>query len=169
MTKQHVAPQAKDFMTRRLHCITPEMPLAKIVEFLEKHDISNAPVVEKVQGRQVLVGFLSEQDCLEHLANESFYGSPYVPQTAGTIMRKHPVCVSPDTELFTLASILVSHGYRHLPVVDDGELVGIVSRRDILRAMNEFYRDEMRKQDQERRPPDLHQIMHHRFIVSGRK
>lgn len=168
MTEKHPAPQAKDFMTRHLHSISPEMPLAEIIEFLEKHQISNAPVVEEKNGRQILVGFLSEQDCLEYLANESFYGSPYAPQTAATIMRKHPVCVPPETELFTLASIFVNHGYRHLPVVEEGELVGIVSRGDILRAMNAYYQDEIRQQDRERRPPDIHEIMHHRFIMSGR-
>ena len=122
MTQQHTAPQAKDYMTRHPRCIKPEMPLAEIIEYLGKHDLSNAPVVEEENGRLILIGFLSERDCLEYLVNESFYGSPIAPQTAATIMRKHPVCVSPDTELFTLASIFVHHSYRHLPVIDVNEL-----------------------------------------------
>ena len=36
------------------------------------------------------------------MSNELFYGSPSQQQTAATIMRKHPVCVAPETELFTL-------------------------------------------------------------------
>ena len=168
MPSKHPIPQARDFMTRKVRSVSPEMSLSEVVAFLEKHGISNAPVVESLDGRDLLVGFLSERDCLEFLANESFYGSPAPPQTAMTIMRKHPVCVEPETELFTLASIFVNHGYRHLPVVEDGELVGIVSRRDILKAMNAFYSDEIRAKDKQRQRPDYEDIMQRRFVLSDR-
>ena len=110
----------------------------------------------------------AERDCLEHLSNEAFYGSPMPPQTAGTVMRKHPVCVAPDTELFTLVSIFVHHGYRHLPVVEDGHLLGLVSRRDILKALESYYSSATREHDREHFPPNPKEIMHHRFLMSGR-
>lgn len=168
MSKSHEVPQAKDFMTRHVHSIPPQMPLDEIIQFLAKHEISNAPVVESRDGREILVGFLSERECLEFLANESFFGSPAPPQTAATIMRRHPVCVQPQTELFTLASIFVNHGYRHLPVVEDDRLVGIVSRRDILRAMNDFYGDEIREKDRQRQRPDYEDVMQRRFVISAK-
>lgn len=161
-------PQARDFMTSHVHTVGPEMPLADVVTFLMRHGISNAPVVEDDSGRQVLVGFVSERDCLEFLANEMFFGSPAQPQTARTIMKRHPVCVEPTTDVFTLASVFVSHGYRHLPVVEDRQLVGMVSRRDILKALDDYYRDAIRQREFERFPPDVHEIIHHRFLVSGR-
>ena len=68
-------PRAKDFMTAQVQTITPEMPLAAIIEFLEKHLVSNAPVVELQGDEKMLVGFVSERECLEFLANESFFGS----------------------------------------------------------------------------------------------
>jgi CBS-domain-containing membrane protein len=123
-------------------------------------------VIEQQADRKILVGFVSERDCLEFLANESFFGSPSLPQTAATIMRRHPVCVQPDTELFTLASIFVSHGYRHLPVVENGELLGIVSRRDILKAMDNYCRKRLQKKDRQRHLPDYSDVMQQRFIVS---
>lgn len=162
-------PQAREFMTSHVHTVPPEMPLADVVAFLVKHAISNAPVVEEDgAGHRTLVGFVSERDCLEFLANEMFFGSPAQPQTARTIMKRHPVCVEPTTDVFTLASIFVSHGYRHLPVVEDRQLVGIVSRRDILKALDGYYRDAIRQREAERFPPDVHEIIHHRFLVSGR-
>ena len=82
-------------------------------------------------------------------------------------MRRHPVCVQPETDLFTLASIFVSHGYRHLPVVEEGRLVGIVSRRDILKAMDHYYRKMLEKKDRDRQLPDYSEIMQQRFIVSS--
>jgi CBS domain-containing protein len=83
-------------------------------------------------------------------------------------MRKHPVCVQPQTELFTLASIFVHHGYRHLPVVEDGVLLGIVSRRDILKAMNDYYQREIRDSDRRKHPQEVAEMIQQRLIVTSR-
>lgn len=168
MSESKAAPCAADFMTLQVHFVTPEMSLGDVVQFLLQHKISNAPVVDQQNGKKLLVGFISEQDCLVFLSNEAFFGSPAPPQTAQTIMRMHPVCVAPDTELFTLASIFASHGYRHVPVVENGELVGVVSRRDIMKAMDAHYRNSTKQRDEQRFPPDLGQIINHRFVVSDR-
>lgn len=155
-------------MTRQVRTVPPDMPLGDVIQFLLKHRVSNAPVVEKRGSDDALVGFISERDCLALLADESYFGSPCPPQTARTAMRVHPVCVAPETELFTLASIFVNHGFRHLPVVDNGVLQGIVSRRDILRAMDEYYRESQSSQTQKKFfRPDPHEIANHRFITGG--
>ncbi len=134
-------PVAADFMNLRPRTVPSGMPLDAVVSFLLKHSISNAPVVvASTTGRQ-LVGFISERDCLEYLSNEAFYGNPAPPHRAETIMRRHPICVAPDTDLFTLVSVFISHGYRHLPVTEGNKLLGIVSRRDILRALDKHYRE----------------------------
>lgn len=164
-TGKKSAPQTREFMTQHIHAITADMQLADVIRFLDHHQISNAPVVETdASGNQVLVGFLSEGDCLEHLSNEVFYGSPYQAQTARTMMKRHPVCVEPETDIFTLASIFVSHRYRHLPVVKDGRLLGIVSRRDILKALDRFYREDEEGRTLKKSPRDLREVMNLRFV-----
>jgi CBS domain-containing protein len=167
MTQEKSAPCAADYMTRHVHVITPDMPLGDVVQFLLQHEISNTPVVEIQNQKQVLIGFISERDCLEFLSNEAFYGCPSPPQTARTIMRMHPVCVSPDTELFTLASIFSSHSYRHLPVVEHDELIGIISRRDVLKALDEYYQDAIKSHDERRFRPDLRKIVNLRFLAKS--
>lgn len=72
MTTPQETPLAKDVMNRHIYTIGPDMSLADVVAFLLKHKISNAPVVEKVSGHDILVGIVSEGDCLEHLSNERF-------------------------------------------------------------------------------------------------
>ena len=124
-------------------------------------------VVESEGVDEARLGFISEGDCLEHLSNDLFYGNPMPDRSARSIMKAHPVCVDPDTDLFTLASVFVNHRLRHLPVVENHSLLGIVSRRDILRATDEYYRDLLKKCEQERFRPDLSQIVNHRFIVRG--
>ena len=169
MTTQTDVPMAKDFMSRHVQTIDSEMSLLEIADFLFKHEVSNAPVVEKLDdGRKHLVGFVSEGDILEHLANETFYGSPNRPFQAGTIMKRHPVCVDANADIFSLASVFVSHRFRHLPVVEDGALVGIVSRRDILHALVKYLRARGSETDSMRNPPDLSQLKNLRFLLQGR-
>jgi CBS domain-containing protein len=161
------APTALDIMTSRVQTVDPGMKLGEIVAVLLKHKLSNVPVVETQGDHRRLLGFVSEGDCLEFLGNELFYGNPSPTQTARTIMKKHPTCVAPETDIFTLTSIFTSHRYRHLPVVRDQNLLGIVSRRDVLKSLDEYSRSWDRTRDQEKFPIDIHKIMNHRFIVSG--
>ncbi len=160
------APTARDVMNSHVHTVEPQMHMADVVTFLIKHKISNAPVVKTEANQRLLLGFVSEENCLEYLANESFYGNPSPPQTAQTIMTKHPVCVGPDEDIFTLTSIFTSHHYRHLPVVEGQHLLGIVSRRDIIKALDQYYREWTRTRDRDRFPVDVHKIMNHRFLVT---
>ena len=152
-------------MNRKVVSVTPETTLEDVINTLFKHQISNVPVVAEHKPHPILVGFVSEADCLEQLSEEVFYGSPMPPQSAATIMKKHPVCVDPETELFSLASVFVDHGLRHLPVVENHELLGIVSRRDILKALNDYYRNQTAEHISERFPPDLSKLINLRFIM----
>lgn len=165
MTEADHIPQARDFMNRHVRTVGPDDTLQDVTDFLISHKLSNAPVVETDEnGRRKLIGFLSEQDCLEHLSNELFYGRIEQARTARIIMKTHPVCVSPETDLFSLASIFVSHGYRHLPVVEDGYLAGIVSRHDILKAINEYYNKWFNQMELDHFPPDLTKMINLRFF-----
>lgn len=165
--KTRTEPTAQDFMHRDVHTVEADMRLVDVVEFLLKHELSNAPVVRMDGDKLLLRGFVSEADCLEALASEMFYGMPSPPKTAETVMKKHPTCVSPATDIFALTSIFTSHRYRHVPVVDGHVLLGIVSRRDVLRALDKFYRDWMRDRNLEKFDVDLHKIVNHRFLVTS--
>ncbi len=170
MTDAVPVPRARDFMNRQVQTVRADQSLEDVTNFLITHELSNAPVVEPCdEGPPVLLGFLSEGDCLEHLSNELFHGRTQQARTARTIMKGHPICVAPDTELFTLASILVSHGFRHLPVVENDRLLGIVSRRDILRAIDAYYREWVLKDQQEHFPPELTAFQKLRFQLTGKR
>ncbi len=168
MTIQKDVPQAKDVMTTRVHTITPDMTLEEAIEFLLQHSISNAPVTNESNSREELVGFFSEGDGLEHLSGQMFFGNGEKDVPVGSIMKRHPVCVEPNADLFSLASILVSHRYRHLPVVEERWLVGIISRRDVLKALLEYHRKSQRTRDEERAQPDLSKLINLRFLLRGK-
>lgn len=167
MNTTQPAPNAREFLHHRPLTVSPGDSLAEVIQNLLKHKVSNAPVVDSTSGKQVLVGFITEADCLEFLSNELFYGNPAPTLTAEQVMKRHPVCVSPDTNLFALASILASHRLRHVPVVEHDELIGMVSRRDVLAALEKQYREVTRQRESTRHLPNLDEIINHRFIVRG--
>ncbi len=165
----HQQPVARDLMNQSIHCVTPEATLNELVALFLKHQVSCAPVVDKNDDQKVLLGFVSQGDALSNLSNQMFGGIPRQPMTVATIMKRHPVAITPETDVFAIASILNSHGYRHVPVVDQqNRLQGLVSRREVLVALNKYFDDEQREYDVEHFRPDLHKIMNLRFILSGR-
>lgn len=166
MTTKMKLPNAGTLMNRRVHSVTADLSLAELIDFLLKHEISSAPVVETKGSTKYLVGFISERDALEHLSNEIFYGFPVQPRSVETCMKRHPIAITEDVDLFAIGSLLVNHGYRHLPVVDDeNQLLGVVSRRDVLKPMKAFYAGSIQEHDAEYFPPDVKKIINHRFIV----
>jgi CBS domain-containing protein len=53
------------------------------------------------------------------------------------VMTRDPICAPPTTDIHDAVEQMLEGGFRHLPVVEDGKLVGIVSTRDLLRAAEE--------------------------------
>ncbi|MBX3423719.1 MAG: CBS domain-containing protein [Pirellulaceae bacterium] len=168
MSEHEPPPEVSQFMHRQVKSVTPDMQLDEVVQFLLSNQLSNAPVVQAGDGGNYLIGFVSERDCLAALTQEEFYGSPAPTQTVRTIMRSSPVSVPPDTDLFAVASLLIHHGYRHVPVTDEGKLLGMVSRRDVLHAVADYGKRYGQALLRERFRPDPRQIINLRFLVKGK-
>lgn len=130
--------RARDIMTHRVLTLREDQPLVTAVIKLVASKISGAPVIDD-NGH--LVGILSEFDCMKQLANGSFHQEG-LPQdaTVGDVMTMAAHRVQPDTDLFSIASLFIAHRIRRLPVVEKQRVVGIVSRRDALRAISELYK-----------------------------
>ena len=125
-------PTVRSIMTRKLVTLNPEMAALEAAQRLLKHGISGAPVVDR-EGR--LLGLLSEFDCLRAVASADFEMDAHdrIEQVAD-LMSPDPKTVSPEMGLFALAHEFVTHRVRRFPVVDQGQLIGQVSRRDALKA-----------------------------------
>ena len=79
---------------------------------------------------KMLVGILTERDVLRAAANETDLSTASVEDW----MTPDPETAEPDLETEDAAGMMLSRGFRHLPVTQDGALVGIVSLRDVLSA-----------------------------------
>ena len=129
-------PTARAIMTRRLVTLQPDMALVDAARVLLRKGISGAPVVDG-QGR--LLGLLSEFDCLRAVASADYEmdGHDQI-ETVEQVMSTDPRTIHPDMELFAIAHAFVETHMRRFPVVEDGKLVGQVSRRDALKAAVEL-------------------------------
>lgn len=79
---------------------------------------------------KMLVGILTERDVLRAAANETDLSTASVEDW----MTPDPETAEPDLETEDAAGMMLSRGFRHLPVTQEGDLVGIVSLRDVLSA-----------------------------------
>jgi CBS domain-containing protein len=120
----------RDVMATKLYTLQPEMSLIQAIGLLLKHKISGAPVVSE-DGQ--LVGVISEKDCLRLFANEAFYDQATEARVAD-YMSSAVETIEADADVFKAAQIFLKNTFRRLPVLDEGNLVGQVSRRDILMA-----------------------------------
>ena len=147
--------QAKDIMTTRVITVNPQTPIAKAARILLKDRINGLPVLDD-QGR--LVGIICQHDLVVQqkglpipslfrimdLDKEDVRDGVYekdvekiIAATVGEAMTKDPVFVRPDTSLEVLAELMVDHSFHTLPVLENGRLVGVVGKEDVLRTLTD--------------------------------
>ena len=125
--------QARQYMSKSLVTLRPDMDVIQAVHLLVEHKISGAPVLDD-HGN--IVGMLTERDCMEVVLKASYHGElgGQVEQYMSRVVRT----VDVDSSLLDLAQMFVNSAYRRYPVMDGNRLVGIISRRDMLRAVQDL-------------------------------
>lgn len=141
---------AADVMTSDVITIPPTATLRQAARLMTSHGISALPVVKG----GVVVAVLSEADLLQpdttatpqpdwwlhQLAGEVELAPEYLAalrdanRSVGQVMQPNPVWVPPDAKLPAIAALMAQQGVRRVLVLRDGVLLGIVSRRDLVRA-----------------------------------
>jgi len=139
-------------MTHPVLGVAPEAPVREVAALMLERRISGVPVVDAAGH---VVGVVSEGDFLRRPEIETdhagsrwlhFFASAderardYIKthgRTAADVMSKPALTVAADAPLAFLARLMASRGIKRLPVVEDGRLIGIVTRADLLRAVYE--------------------------------
>lgn len=125
-------PLVRDIMvTDGLVTFRPETPMREAMAIMISRSISGAPVVES---GMLLVGMISEHDCLHVIAAGSYQEEPVGERTVGQLMSTEVTAVDPELDLFGVAHLLMNKRLRRVPVVKGGIVQGQVSRRDVLKA-----------------------------------
>lgn len=136
MREPNRIPTARDLMARNLITFRPDQTILEAISILTTNRISGGPVID-AEGR--LIGMLSELDCLRMLASDEFYQEE---QEQGALVEKFMTrqfkMIPPELGIYGLSHYFLTTAVRRLPVVDQDRLVGQVSRRDVLRGMEEM-------------------------------
>ncbi len=128
------APKVKDYMSRDLVTVTPDMDLHRAIKLLLQRRVSGVPVLSD-DGR--LVGILSKKDCLEVAFSASYHQDWAGP--VSRYMSTNVETVDADADLVGVADLFRKSGFRRYPVMSGGRVVGIIARHDILRGLDELW------------------------------
>ena len=112
---------AKEIMTRDVITVNPTMTVKNLAMTLIKNQISGAPVADK--GGKI-VGIVSEADIVGKKGKD-----------VKSIMSTKVISVAEDTPVEEIARLMTTHRIRRLPVMRGAEVVGVVSRADIVSAI----------------------------------
>ncbi len=117
--------KVKNIMSSDVHTVTPDKSLKDLLDLMFREKHRGYPVVESgsLQGIVTLTDVQKVPDQQREL------------MTVGQIMNKNLYVISPDEEASTAVRMMSERGIRRIPVMDNDKLVGIVSREDLVRAM----------------------------------
>jgi CBS domain-containing protein len=106
---------------------TPETPVRSVVQLFADHRIGAVPVVQDGQ----VVGIMSERDVIYSLARD---GAAILEWPVERVMTQPAITVESSLSPLTGLSLMTRRRIRHLPVVDDGRMVGFISIGDLVKA-----------------------------------
>ena len=113
-----------------LATVTPKVSVAEVSELMATRRIGAILVVEKGK----LAGIFTERDALVRVIAK---GVDPKQTTVGEVMTKNPDTIQPTESVQTALDLMAERGYRHLPVMDEGQLYGIISIRDLYRSVKQ--------------------------------
>ena len=120
----------KDYMAKSLVTFKPDTDVLDAVHELVKHRIAGAPVVDDAGN---LIGMLSELDCKKVALHAGYHGDWGGP--VSDFMSDGVETVDAEMNIIDLAAEFIESKYRRFPVVENNRLIGQISRRDVLRAL----------------------------------
>ena len=118
-------------MTPQVVTFTPDMPLSLALDRVMSSHHMGGPVIDD---NEQVIGFLSEQDLLEKLVKVSYFCQD--THIVGDCMYQEVLSVSPDLSIIELADMMQVGKPKAYPVLDNKKLVGIITRTDVLRAID---------------------------------
>ena len=128
-------PKISEYMDTVVPVIGHETPVIEAVDFLLENKVTGAPVVDRTEN---LVGIITETDLLK-LVTEGVKGEPPMDATVAEYMTRDVITVPPIVDIYYVAGMFLANDFRRLPVVEDGKIVGAITRYDLLRVVRSLF------------------------------
>ncbi len=119
-----------EYMTPEPIFFHPDTDVFEAIRKLLEHRITGAPVLDE-HGK--IVGAFSELDCLRITLSSTYYEG--MAGKVSEFMTKDVTAIDPETSILEVADLFAKSTLRHFPVMEDGKLVGVISRVDVLKAL----------------------------------
>jgi len=121
----------KDYMSKDVTTFHKSDCIYDVMRELLEKKISGGPVLNK-SGK--LVGIISESDIMKNIVDSQYYNMPITKTNISKYMKKSVDYISPEITIFEAASEFLKLKRKRFPVIISGEIVGIISRIDIISA-----------------------------------
>jgi predicted transcriptional regulator len=129
--KKIVHETASDYMTTNVITFKADQEIMDVTEKIIQKKISGAPVVND---NGEIIGVITEKDCLRVIYDEKYHNLFPNKGKVTNYMSKEVVTVNHNIKINELASLFMKSNFRRYPVLRNGKMVGIISRRDVLKA-----------------------------------
>ena len=120
----------RDIMSRDCYRVKARTSILELAQGLTHHRLPGVPVVDDLDR---LIGFISEQDILGKLLDRAYHCGQHAQ--VGDLMRHEVLSVGPNDSITDLAQHMNGQRPKVYPVVEQGRLIGMVTRRDVLSAL----------------------------------
>ena len=120
-----------DIMTRDMVVFTKDQSIHEVMQKFIKYRISGGPVVDQA-GK--LIGVISEADCMKEISDSRYFNMPILDKTVAHFMTSNVDTIEASKTIFEAASRFFKTSRRRFPVLDKNQLVGQISRKDIVVA-----------------------------------
>ena len=127
-------PTVREFMERHVQTISPDTDIMEAVDFLLEKRATGALVADS-NGK--LVGILTEYDCLRLLTHGDARGEAPSGKVRD-FMSSNVQSIPPTMDIYYCAGLFMNVSYRRFPVVENGRIVGAITRFDLLRAVHRY-------------------------------
>ncbi|PTB91278.1 inosine-5-monophosphate dehydrogenase, partial [Marivirga lumbricoides] len=107
-------------------------PINEVMELLLKNKISGGPVCNE---DNEIIGIISEGDCLKEIVRGKYNNTPKLPGLVKDHMATNIISIPPETNIFEAANMFLRMRFRRFPVIKEEKLIGQISQRDIMRAV----------------------------------
>lgn len=121
-----------------IHSVRPDLSVTKCVRLMNQSDIGAMLVMEDDQ----LLGIFTERDAITKVLGAGLEPSD---TKVSAVMSHNPICVSPSTTVEEAMAIISNQHIRHLPLVEDGKVLGMVSSGDLTHWLVEDRSGEVRE------------------------
>jgi CBS domain-containing protein len=129
-------PTVREFMDRYVQTISPNTDIMEAVDFLLEKRVTGALVADK---RGELVGILTEFDCLRLLTVGALVPVQAPKGKVKDFMTADVQTIPPTMDIYECAGLFMNVSFRRFPVIENGRIVGAITRFDLLRAVRRQY------------------------------